>query len=63
MFSLPRSILLSPLTSSLKNIEGLKDDLAELNGWAPLIITLMYESQKEDSFWKPYFGKLRGYFA
>lgn len=57
LFSLPRSILLSPFTSSLNQVEGLKDDLAALNGWTPLIITLMYESQKEDSFWKPYFGR------
>ncbi|EPB82303.1 hypothetical protein HMPREF1544_10943 [Mucor circinelloides 1006PhL] len=63
LFSLPRSILLSPFTTSLSQIEGLKDDLAALNGWTPLIITLMYESQKEDSFWKPYFDVLPRQFS
>ncbi|KAF1800370.1 hypothetical protein V8B55DRAFT_1536723 [Mucor lusitanicus] len=63
LFSLPRSILLSPFTSSLNQVEGLKDDLAALNGWTPLIITLMYESQKEDSFWKPYFDVLPRQFS
>ncbi|KAL9540935.1 hypothetical protein MBANPS3_009402 [Mucor bainieri] len=63
LFSLPRSILLSPFTSSLNQVDGLKDDLAALNGWTPLIVTLMYESQKEDSFWKPYFDVLPRQFS
>jgi SET domain-containing protein 6 len=57
LFSLPRNILLSQLTSSLKDVEGLSEELQALPGWSPLIICMMYESQKEHSFWKPYFGK------
>lgn len=38
-------------------MEGISEDLASLPGWSPLILSMMYESQKEDSFWKPYFGK------
>lgn len=28
--------------------------LEESSGWVPLLITLMYEFTKEDSFWRPY---------
>jgi hypothetical protein len=31
--------------------------LDELDGWSPLILCMMYELDREDSFWKPYFGK------
>ena len=24
------------------------------SGWVPLLITLMYEFKKDDSFWRPY---------
>jgi SET domain-containing protein 6 len=54
LFSLPRSILLSQLTSSLKDQVS---ELSELSGWSPLILCMMYEIEKPDSFWKPYFGK------
>lgn len=57
LFSLPRNILLSQLTSSLKDVQGLLEELQALQGWSPLIICMMYESQKKHSFWKPYFGK------
>lgn len=57
LFSLPRSILLSHLTSSLKDLPC-AEELAALPGWSPLILSIMYESQKPDSFWKPYFGRL-----
>lgn len=33
------------------------DILDSMNGWNPLILCLMYESQRGDSFWKSYFGK------
>jgi hypothetical protein len=38
-------------------MDGIAEELSELPGWSPLILCMMYESQKEDSFWKPYFGK------
>ena len=57
MFSLPRSILLSQLTCSLKDNTAVYEELNALPGWSPLILCMMYESQKADSFWKPYFGK------
>lgn len=39
-------------------MESIKDEFAALPGWSPLILSMMYESQKEDSFWKPYFDVL-----
>lgn len=57
LFSLPRNILLSQMTTSLNKVEGLSEDIKQLTGWSPLIISMMYESQQEDSFWRPYFGK------
>lgn len=56
LFSLPRNILLSQITTSLNKIEGLSEDMKQLTGWSPLILAMMYESQKDDAFWKPYFG-------
>lgn len=41
----------------LRKQEGMADILDGMSGWSPLILCLMYESQREDSFWKPYFGK------
>ncbi|KAI8094076.1 hypothetical protein BDF21DRAFT_331545 [Thamnidium elegans] len=58
LFSLPRNILLSQLTTSLKDLDGIGKEYLELPGWSPLILSLMYESQKQDSFWKPYFDVL-----
>ncbi|KAI8977011.1 hypothetical protein BDF20DRAFT_872393 [Mycotypha africana] len=58
LFSIPRSLLLSQLTTSLKEVDGLLDDLNGLLGWTPLIISLMYEMKKDDSFWKPYLDVL-----
>ncbi|KAL0094670.1 hypothetical protein J3Q64DRAFT_1629571 [Phycomyces blakesleeanus] len=58
LFSLPRSLLLSPLTSRLRQEPGIGDKLDNLEGWLPLILCMMYESQKPDSFWKPYFDIL-----
>ncbi|CEJ01742.1 hypothetical protein RMCBS344292_15763 [Rhizopus microsporus] len=55
LFSLPRSILLSQLTSPLKDKVS---ELSELPGWTPLILCMMYEIDKPDSFWKPYFDVL-----
>ncbi|PHZ17134.1 RuBisCO-cytochrome methylase [Rhizopus microsporus ATCC 52813] len=55
LFSLPRSILLSQVTSSLKDKVS---ELSELPGWAPLILCMMYEIDKPESFWKPYFDVL-----
>ncbi|CEP09797.1 hypothetical protein [Parasitella parasitica] len=63
LFSLPRSVLLSTSTSSISKVDGLDKALSELKGWTPLIITMMYESQKEDSFWKPYFNILPRQFS
>ncbi|KAI8990213.1 hypothetical protein BDB01DRAFT_780451 [Pilobolus umbonatus] len=58
LFSIPRRVLLSQLTSSIRSVEGIVDDMDQLSGWNPLILCLMYESQKEDSLWKPYFDIL-----
>ncbi|KAI7904047.1 uncharacterized protein BX663DRAFT_432767 [Cokeromyces recurvatus] len=58
LFSLPRTILLSQYTTFLNKTEGISEDLAKLSGWSPLIVSMMYESQKKDSFWKPYFDIL-----
>ncbi|OZJ06872.1 hypothetical protein BZG36_00020 [Bifiguratus adelaidae] len=58
LFSLPRSVLLAVQTSTLKDQPALKEVLDELNGWNPLILSMMYESGKSDSRWKPYFDIL-----
>ncbi|KAG2183393.1 hypothetical protein INT43_006399 [Umbelopsis isabellina] len=58
LFSLPRKILLSEETSELANIPDVKEKLQQLDGWSPLILCMMYESQREQSFWKPYFDIL-----
>ncbi|KAG2201074.1 hypothetical protein INT47_010826 [Mucor saturninus] len=62
LFSLPRSILLSHLTTSLKDL-SCAQEFASLPGWSPLILSIMYESQKPDSFWKPYFDVLPRQFS
>ncbi|KAI9322702.1 hypothetical protein BX666DRAFT_1849298 [Dichotomocladium elegans] len=55
LFSIPRSMLLTTQTSELRQLLG--EVLDSLTGWNPLILCLMYESQRDTSFWKPYFGK------
>jgi SET domain-containing protein 6 len=60
LFEIPRSIILSPKTSSLKDEMSTEEyqKLYEINHWFPLILCMMYESQKEDSLWKPNFDIL-----
>ncbi|RUS23062.1 hypothetical protein BC937DRAFT_92821 [Endogone sp. FLAS-F59071] len=55
LFAIPRSILLSQYTSDLSKIESVRAELNSLKGWNPLILSMLYESQREDSKWKPYF--------
>ncbi|KAF9955323.1 hypothetical protein BGZ65_003461 [Modicella reniformis] len=55
LFSIPRSLLLSPETSELAK----KIDLASLEGWNPLMMCMIYEyCCGEESQWKPYFDIL-----
>ncbi|KAG2175165.1 hypothetical protein INT44_007653 [Umbelopsis vinacea] len=54
LFSLPRKVLLSEETSQLATKPGMKDILNSQQGWAPLILCLMYELKSKNSFWKPY---------
>ncbi|KAI8150416.1 hypothetical protein BJV82DRAFT_587127 [Fennellomyces sp. T-0311] len=58
LFTIPRNLLLSSQTSRLRQQSGMAQVLDSLSGWNPLILCLMYESQLEDSFWKPYFDVL-----
>lgn len=50
LFTIPRTTLLSITTSDL----GRHVDLSSLQGWAPLILTLMYEFSKDSSGWYGY---------
>ncbi|KAG0232464.1 hypothetical protein BGW41_001858 [Actinomortierella wolfii] len=55
LFSIPRSLLLSPETSQLSK----EVDLSSLRGWSPLILCMIYEyCRGADSHWKPYFDIL-----
>ncbi|KAG0340226.1 hypothetical protein BG000_000391 [Podila horticola] len=55
LFSIPRSLLLSPETSALSQ----KMDLSSLQGWNPLMMCLIYEYGKgSESKWRPYFDIL-----
>ncbi|KAF9429741.1 hypothetical protein BGZ94_009640 [Podila epigama] len=55
LFSIPRSLLLSPDTSALSQ----KMDLSSLQGWNPLVMCLIYEDGLGvESTWKPYFDVL-----
>ncbi|KAG0358129.1 hypothetical protein BG005_002723 [Podila minutissima] len=55
IFSIPRSLLLSPETSALSQ----KMDLSSLQGWNPLMMCLIYEYGKgTESKWRPYFDIL-----
>ncbi|KAI8376131.1 uncharacterized protein BYT42DRAFT_573524 [Radiomyces spectabilis] len=58
LFSIARQQLLSSQTSALRKVEGMAQVLDNLTGWNPLILCMMYESQRADSFWKPYFDVL-----
>ncbi|CAI2181597.1 11898_t:CDS:2 [Funneliformis geosporum] len=60
LFSIPHSIVLSEKTSSLKDLISSDEfeKLDKVNSWFPLILCMMYESQMEDSLWKPYFDIL-----
>ena len=60
MFKIPHSIVLSEQTSSLKDLIQSSEfkRLSKINSWFPLILCMMYESQKENSLWKPYFDIL-----
>ncbi|CDS08282.1 hypothetical protein LRAMOSA02230 [Lichtheimia ramosa] len=58
LFSIPRPLLLSVETSKLRDALTGDDVLDKMTGWSPLILCLMYESQRDDSFWKPYFDVL-----
>ncbi|RIA96210.1 hypothetical protein C1645_688125 [Glomus cerebriforme] len=60
LFNIPHSIVLSEKTSSLKDLIAISEfeRLREINSWFPLILCMMYESQKENSLWRPYFNIL-----
>lgn len=60
LFNIPHSIVLSEKTSSLKDLISSSEFemLSKINSWFPLILCMMYESQKENSLWKPYFDIL-----
>ncbi|KAI8578436.1 hypothetical protein K450DRAFT_246787 [Umbelopsis ramanniana AG] len=62
LFSIPRKVLLSEETSQLATKPGMKDILNSQQGWAPLILCLMYELKSENSFWKPYLDILPNIF-
>ncbi|KAF9361702.1 hypothetical protein BGX26_000057 [Mortierella sp. AD094] len=60
LFSIPRSLLLSPETSELPK----KIDLTSLQGWNPLMMCMIYEyCRGEASHWKPYFDILPAEFC
>lgn len=62
LFKVPRTLLLDPhhgrLSSKLREyeawLEQLGRSLDDSSGWVPLLITIMYEFVKPDSFWAPY---------
>ncbi|KAK9764308.1 Ribosomal lysine N-methyltransferase 4 [Basidiobolus ranarum] len=54
LFTLPRTVLLSVKNSELSQ----KISLAELEGWNPLILCMIYESGNANSKWRPYFDIL-----
>lgn len=56
LFSIPRSILLTTSTSALPSLLP-AEEWAELGGWTPLILSMMYEYLRT-STWKPYFSLL-----
>ncbi|XP_074635550.1 N-lysine methyltransferase setd6-like isoform X1 [Acropora palmata] len=59
LFEIPRSLLLTPETSSISGIlETLANDgqfaLENRSGWTPLLVALMYEYTDPSSHWRPY---------
>ncbi|GAA5862414.1 hypothetical protein JCM3774_002508 [Rhodotorula dairenensis] len=56
LFSIPRSILLTTSTAALPSLLP-AEEWAELAGWTPLILSMMYEYLRT-STWKPYFSLL-----
>ncbi|GAA5999605.1 hypothetical protein JCM5350_008121 [Sporobolomyces pararoseus] len=56
LFSIPRSILLTTSTSALPSLLP-SDEWQELSGWTPLILSMMYECLRTDT-WTPYFELL-----
>ncbi|ORX47243.1 RuBisCO-cytochrome methylase [Hesseltinella vesiculosa] len=58
LFTLPRSALFSTMTAALVKKDGMADVLEGLTGWSPLILCMMYELDRPDSQWKPYFDVL-----
>ncbi|KAI8333453.1 hypothetical protein BC941DRAFT_357981 [Chlamydoabsidia padenii] len=58
LFTIPRSLLFSTKTAQLASKEDMETVLADLDGWTPLILCMMYELDRDDSFWKPYFDLL-----
>ncbi|GFO16382.1 N-lysine methyltransferase setd6-like [Plakobranchus ocellatus] len=55
IFQVPRSVLLMPSNSSIENlIKPENSKLTSTNQWIPLLLTLLYESNKPDSKWVPY---------
>ncbi|CAG8438358.1 9829_t:CDS:2 [Acaulospora morrowiae] len=60
LFEIPRSLVLSPKTSSLASKISSEEfqELYRNNRWFPLIICMMYESKNNNSLWKPYFDIL-----
>ncbi|KAI8062134.1 hypothetical protein BC940DRAFT_309610 [Gongronella butleri] len=59
LFSLPRKVLFSTKTAALAKQPGFDAILQSLQGgWTALILCMMYELDRADSFWKPYFDVL-----
>ncbi|GAA6018787.1 hypothetical protein JCM8202_002231 [Rhodotorula sphaerocarpa] len=56
LFSIPRPILLTTSTSALPSLLP-AEEWAELAGWTPLILSMMYE-YLQTTTWKPYFALL-----
>ncbi|XP_028665376.2 N-lysine methyltransferase setd6 [Erpetoichthys calabaricus] len=55
IFSIPRTALLSQETTAIHALlEKEKDSLKSQSGWVPLLLALMFEYNKTDSYWNPY---------
>uniref|UniRef100_V9KDG5 N-lysine methyltransferase setd6 n=1 Tax=Callorhinchus milii TaxID=7868 RepID=V9KDG5_CALMI len=62
LFSVPRSALLNPRTSAIRDL--LKKEEAALqsrSGWVPLLIALLHESTSSSSHWQPYLSLWPGF--
>ncbi|XP_025106727.1 N-lysine methyltransferase SETD6-like isoform X2 [Pomacea canaliculata] len=55
LFSVPRSLLLSPQTSSIAHLlqQG-QQELESRSGWVALLVALLYEYNNPSSLWRPY---------